>query len=678
MDLFTNKTYEELIEYCKEKGINYLTKLKKPMAHKTILSNLKKLNKNEDEDEITMETNDLDLIINKCHNYLYKSSGVVGSKAQNDIMRILIMRIFNILIQNKNINLISIISDENIKEKVKLVKKETIEEYKKYLIDINNLLPVANIKNIWNIYIKNFISKLFPNIYIDEDSNFNTPNDYDIIKLIRIISKFKITDEFIKDFSIRNGDIHESFLKYQGKVNSKELGQFFTPREVIISLLNECGFKDLILNKEGSNLSLCDLCMGTGGLLTYTYNYCKEKIDVNKIYGCDIEKDTIKFGCASMMLATNTYNSNFIRCNSLIENPYLFNKDEDKFDIIIMNPPFGTKNNYKYLNKSFDEYKSRISLNLDNNIEFKDIYPIESNKGTILFIQLILYSLKKEGLACIILPDDGLMISPKYINIRKLILNNSQILKIINIKKGLFTNTGVKTKAIILKKGDYDNYNKEIEFLEINENREIRKLGIKKLNDNLQFNFNNKQDNDELKMNEGIIIKTLGEICNFLPKSKRNAKYGKKEGKYPFFTSSLNIDNYVDEPDYNEESLIIGDGGSANINYGCKFSTSDHCYVLQNKDKSEINLKYCYYYLLKNLEILEELFTGIGLENISKEDISNIKIKIPSIKKQKEIVEYLDFNNDLIKTLEKEIELTKKNQKNDEDIYINSILYSKI
>jgi hypothetical protein len=27
----------------------------------------------------------------------------------------------------------------------------------------------------------------------------------------------------------------------------------------------------------------------------------------------------------------------------------------------------------------------------------------------------------------------------------------------------------------------------------------------------------------------------------------------KKEGKYSFFTSSLNIDNYVDDPDYNEE-----------------------------------------------------------------------------------------------------------------------------
>jgi hypothetical protein len=38
-----NKSLEELIEFCKEKEINYLTKAKKPMAKKTILSNLKKL-----------------------------------------------------------------------------------------------------------------------------------------------------------------------------------------------------------------------------------------------------------------------------------------------------------------------------------------------------------------------------------------------------------------------------------------------------------------------------------------------------------------------------------------------------------------------------------------------------------------------------------------------------------
>ncbi len=63
------------------------------------------------------------------------------------------------------------------------------------------------------------------------------------------------------------------------------------------------------------------------------------------------------------------------------------------------------------------------------------------------------------------------------------------------------------------------------------------------------------------------VVKTLGEVCKFLPKSKRNAKYGKDEGLYPFIKSSMIVKKYVDEPDYEEESLIIGDGGEPNINY---------------------------------------------------------------------------------------------------------------
>ena len=41
---------------------------------------------------------------------------------------------------------------------------------------------------------------------------------------------------------------------------------------------------------------------------------------------------------------------------------------------------------------------------------------------------------------------------------------------------------------------------------------------------------------------------------------------------------------FVDKPDYIKESIIIGDGGNHNVNYGIKFSTSDHCYIFQNKN----------------------------------------------------------------------------------------------
>jgi restriction endonuclease S subunit len=150
-------------------------------------------------------------------------------------------------------------------------------------------------------------------------------------------------------------------------------------------------------------------------------------------------------------------------------------------------------------------------------------------------------------------------------------------------------------------------------------------------------------EHKEDQYEEGVVVKTLGEVCKFLPKSKRNAKYGKDEGLYPFIKSSMIVKKYVDEPDYEEESLIIGDGGEPNINYGLKFSTSDHCYILQNKNKTILNLKYSYYYLFHNLDMMDKLYIGVAIKNISKSNISDIKIPIPPLEKQEEIVKYLDF-----------------------------------
>ena len=660
-----NKSIDELIEFCKEKGINYLTKAKKPMAKKTIISNLKKagLIEDDEDDDLDTETTDINVIIRKTHNYLYKSAGIVGSKAQNDIMRVLIMRIFNILLSKNNSYLLSVLEDDNISNKC-VIDEDAITKYKTYVHDISNLLKEEDIKNVWLNFIGEFMSILFDNIYTSEDAHFNTPNDYDITRLIKIMSKFIITDEFIDEFFIKNGDIHESFLKYQGNVNSKELGQFFTPKIIIKSLLNECGFKDLILNKEGSNFSLCDLCMGTGGLLCYTYNYCKNKINPSKIYGCEIEKDTIKFGSASLMLSTNQYNSNIMRCNSLIENPYLFNKEKDKFDVIFINPPFGTKNNYKSLNKLFDNYKNKITTHKDFNgnseIEFKDIYPIVSNTGTELFIQLVIYSLKQDGIACIILPDGELMTS-NNMSIRKYILDNCQLLKVININGGAFTNTGVKTKALIIKKCNNDNYNQEIEFIELN--KEVKVLGIRKLNEKLQFNFEDIKK-EIINYNEEIEIKTLGDVCEF----QNGTQLDKKDiinGDIPIFGGGFKIVGYHNNYNRNgNETIICGTGaysGYVNHNYGKPFWASQ-CFTMKSKNNNNIIDKYLYYY---SKIILEKEFIsnqkGTAIPYIRFTQIIDLKIPIPLIEIQNKIVEYLDMiYEEVIKTNNEKIEKIKK------------------
>jgi type I restriction enzyme S subunit len=170
----------------------------------------------------------------------------------------------------------------------------------------------------------------------------------------------------------------------------------------------------------------------------------------------------------------------------------------------------------------------------------------------------------------------------------------------------------------------------------------IEKLASNSYSLNYAEYMKDEAEEDE-QYEDGVVVKTLGEVCKFLPKSKRNAKYGKDEGLYPFIKSSMIVKKYVDEPDYEEESLIIGDGGEPNINYGLKFSTSDHCYILQNKNKTILNLKYSYYYLFHNLDMMDKLYIGVAIKNISKSNISDIKIPIPPLEKQEEIVKYLDF-----------------------------------
>jgi type I restriction enzyme S subunit len=195
------------------------------------------------------------------------------------------------------------------------------------------------------------------------------------------------------------------------------------------------------------------------------------------------------------------------------------------------------------------------------------------------------------------------------------------------------------------------------------------------------YEISNKTTNEKIKqlkkLNEYCVnnqkkygkneIKEIGEICKFLPKSKRQASYGKETGKYPFFKSSMKVNTYVDEPDYKEESLIIGTGGNANIKYGVNFSCStDNLVITINYHLT----KYVYYYFINNMDKLENEFIGTGIKHISKQNFKKIKIPIPTIEIQKEIVEYCERNDQLIKKLEEEIKMNENNTKN----FLNNIL----
>jgi restriction endonuclease S subunit len=183
------------------------------------------------------------------------------------------------------------------------------------------------------------------------------------------------------------------------------------------------------------------------------------------------------------------------------------------------------------------------------------------------------------------------------------------------------------------------------------------------------YSLNHKEYVEETPTEVGIETKTLSEIATFSQKSKRKASYGKDDGLYPFFTSSSKVNKFVHEPDYNEESLIIGSGGNANIKYGVKFSCSGDNFIL--KIKEGIMAKYVYYYLLNNIEILERGFVGVGLKHISKEYIQKMKIPIYPIEQQMQIVEYCENMERTNNELENQIKRNKTQAK----LYIQEYTY---
>ena len=675
---------DELINLCIEKGIDYLNpKTKKNYAKNTLITRIKKHNdikndindkeikiddeviieyKNEiiwkltDEDKKNNdEYNEIEAklisCIKSCHDILYSNGSITGLKASNDIIKIIICRLFNVIYKNDEIK--EIISHK--------ISKDIIEKYEKYLIDIKEFCKVSNTAGNTDNEIKLFILKIFipifPNIFNSDDIIFNTrnqPNNY--IKIInKICELIDINTDnyqlFIKLFAETGGNMYEYFTNSYGKGStSKELGQFFTPFKLInLILLN---IKDSI--DINNDYTLYDPCCGSGGLLNRTASFLK--INRNNIYGCEIEKDTTKYALASLIVNNNSLQINILNKCSLANNNYLF--EDKKFDLILTNPPFGTKMTYKDLETKFNDY--RYNYFNSSKLKFEDIYPINTNNGASLFLQHVIYMLKDNGVCGIVLPDGNELASKSYYNIRKYLIDNCKIIKVINVSGGTFGSTGVKTKVIIFKKQKGIDNHKNIEFLEVNKDcNELKLITTTDLDNNYSFRL---RVNQEIILKDDYVIKTLGEICEILPKSKRPASFGKKTGLYPFFKSSFKVDSYVDEPDYIEESIIIGDGGNANINYGIKFSVSDHCYILQNIDKISINLKYCYYYLFNNIDVLNDLYNGLGLKNINKSDILNIKIPIPSIEIQNKKVEDIDKLEASIETIKLRIEQIKHEQ----------------
>ena len=629
---------------------------------KKVFNNKNNLTKHQTKKDciILSETNNtLINVFKSCLNILRDNEGLTGEKALRNLSYLLILKLIEPHLGN------DIDIDNYDYQFESHFEDEYIETNKKRLLGIIRFsnLAIENEDNISNImkYAWDIILSVHPTtqkIFI-KDKGFDIQHKSTYKKLIDKLYSLDLSNT---DYDIL-GNAYEEVI--QDIMTGKVLGQFFTQpliKKMMVKLINPQIFPDGKIETCG------DPTMGTGGFLISYLKYILHQANIKNIkpdwnyiktygiYGKEVEPDTYMLAVSNMLISSGHMFEQLERGDS-IRNPITL-----KFDNILANPPFGIK-----------------GLKYDNihNILKNEYIPIKTDNAVSLFIQAIIYMLKINGKCAVVLPDGQDLFSKTNITlilIRKYLMKTCDLKEIIYLPAGIFTYTSIKTCVFyfIKKKEGTEvletNFNitkpliknkrsskfidthetKQVQFYDYNPYEDIKKLLVdvpieKIINNSYSLNYTEYINNEKEIYNENIIIKTLGEICKFMPKSKRNAKYGNKEGLYPFFKSSIKIDSYVNEPDYTEESLIIGDGGEPNINYGINFSASDHCYVLQNINTLLLNLKYVYYYLYHNLTIMNQLYTGVAIKNISKSNIEKIKVPIPTIEKQEAIIKYLDF-----------------------------------
>jgi type I restriction enzyme M protein len=634
--------------------------------------------------------NTLIQLFKNCLNILRDNEGLTGDKALRNLSYLLILKLIEPHL-NKDILIDSYDFDFNH------IQDDMVEKHKKKLLSIlhfTNLidekednLPV-NLKYLWEDILS--VHPSTKNIFL-KGKSFDIQHKTTFKKLIEKISSIDLSNT---DYDIL-GNAYEEVI--QDIMTGKVLGQFFTQpivKNIMIELINPEIFSD------GRIETCCDPTMGTGGFLITYLNFILKKAKINNInpdwnfikneglFGKEIEPDTFQLAVSNLLISSGYMFENLERGDS-IRNP--INK---KFDTILANPPFGIKG------LKYDSFQYSL----------KDEYiPIKSDNAVSLFLQSIIYMLKINGRCAIVLPDGQDLYSKtnkSLLLIREYLLKTCDLKEIIYLPQGIFNYTSIKTCIFYFIKKKEGNeilniniknsktkettriYNfknefqtNSVSFYQYDLNKKLKdfiiSVSIDKIKENdYSLNYleylskDNTFDNDEKKMNTNIQYKSLNEICNFLAKSKRNAKYGQKEGNYPFFKSSLKIDSYVIEPDFIKESIIIGDGGEPNVNYSDKFSTTDHCYVLQNKNNNQVSLKYIYYYLFHNLDMMKDLYTGVAIKNISKYNLENLKIPIPSLEDQNKIIKKIDELNNENRKLK---ELIKKNEDLSKQIIIDLI-----
>ncbi|MZP31420.1 N-6 DNA methylase [Heliobacterium undosum] len=314
-----------------------------------------------------------------------------------------------------------------------LVKKQGIE-LKKFYYELLNHLGENS-------------SGRIREIYSGARSNIDEPKN--LQKIIQSINDLDWYSAKVEGL----GTLYEGLLEKNANEKKSGAGQYFTPR-VLIDIMVQ------LVDPKPDELCNDPAC-GTFGFMIAADRYIKEKTDnlfdltpeqqeFQKKFaftGCELVHDTHRLALMNAMLHDI---EGEILLGDTLSNA---GKKLKGYDVVLTNPPFGTKKGGERATR--DDF----------------VYPT-SNKQ-LNFLQHIYRSLKPNGKAraAVILPDNVLFADGDGARIRADLMDKCNLHTILRLPTGIFYAQGVKTNVLFFTLGTTDKGNtKEVWFYDLRTN----------------------------------------------------------------------------------------------------------------------------------------------------------------------------------------------------------------
>jgi type I restriction enzyme S subunit len=621
-------------------------------------------------------------VFKNCLNLLRDNESLTGEKALRNLSYLLILKLLEPHFGGE-------IDIDNYKYDFSHIEDDMVKYHKNKLLEIvrfSNMsnekednIP-ANMKYLWDDILSNHPTT--KNIFL-KGKGFDIQHKSTYKKLI---DKLNSLDLSHTEYDVL-GNAYEEVI--QDIMTGKVLGQFFTQplvKKMMVKLINPQ------IHPDGKIDTCGDPTMGTGGFLITYLQYILEQANVKNIkpdwvfikteglYGKELEPDTYQLAVSNMLISSGHMFEKLDRGDS-IRVPIT-----RKFDNILANPPFGIRG------LKYDDFQSSLK---------SKYVPIKTDNAVSLFIQAIIYMLKIDGKCAVVLPDGQDLFSKTNITlvaIREYLMKTCDLKEIIYLPSGIFTYTSIKTCVFYFVKKmegtdvletkikvsktqketgrDYKfsktHQTTKLKFYDYNPYEDVKNLLVevpieKIVSNSYSLNYAEymKDETEEEQYEEGVVVKTLGEVCEFQNGySFKSNDYEKQNNTNIGIIQIKSIQNgFIDEnkiTEYIEENkkyklfeiqkgdILIALSGATTGKIGI-YNLEQKSYLNQRvgkiNAKTGISQKYIYYwYVCCNIDKkILNLAQGTAQPNISTNDISNIKIPIPSLERQQEIAKYLDF-----------------------------------